>query len=154
MNTGPRGPRGPRGPTALFAVLASGLVALPLYSQAPVPRTDSTGKAISFDFPGLKIGVAEYDEGPTGTTVFYFPRGVKAAADVRGGAPGTLNCDAVRLGYESAMMQAVVFSGGSWYGTVSGRWADIQPDRDARRWTVMCAHLASKSRSMERSRAI
>ena len=116
MNTGPRGPRGPRGPTALFAVLASGLVALPLYSQAPVPRTDSTGKAISFDFPGLKIGVAEYDEGPTGTTVFYFPRGVKAAADVRGGAPGTLNSDAVRLGYESAMMQAVVFSGGSWYG--------------------------------------
>src|SRR5207245_10485154 len=29
---------------------------------------------------------------------------------------GTLNADAVRLGYESRMMQAVVFSGGSWYG--------------------------------------
>jgi len=64
----------------------------------------------------MRIGVAEYDEGPTGTTVFYFPNGVKAAADVRGGAPGTLNTDAVRLGYEYRMMQAVVFSGGSWYG--------------------------------------
>ena len=64
----------------------------------------------------MRVGVAEYDEGPTGTTVFYFPKGVKAATDVRGGAPGTLNTDAVRLGYESHEMQAVVFSGGSWYG--------------------------------------
>jgi L-aminopeptidase/D-esterase-like protein len=36
--------------------------------------------------------------------------------DARGGAPGTVNTDAVRLGYEGAEMQAVVFSGGSWYG--------------------------------------
>jgi L-aminopeptidase/D-esterase-like protein len=64
----------------------------------------------------MRIGVAEYDDGPTGTTVFYFPKGVKAATDVRGGSPGTLNTDAVRLGYESLDMQAVVFSGGSWYG--------------------------------------
>lgn len=82
----------------------------------PVPRTDTAGRALRFDFPGLQIGVAEYDEGPTGTTVFYFPKGVKAAVDVRGGAPGTLNTDAVRLGYDAPMMQAVVFSGGSWYG--------------------------------------
>jgi L-aminopeptidase/D-esterase-like protein len=64
----------------------------------------------------MRIGVAEYEEGPTGTTVFYFPKGVKAAVDARGGAPGTVNTDAVRLGYEAHMMQAVVFSGGSWYG--------------------------------------
>src|SRR5256885_16742843 len=82
----------------------------------PIPRIDSTGRAIAFEFPGMRIGVAEYEEGPTGTTVFYFPKGVKAAVDVRGGAPGTLNTDAVRLGYESHLMQAVVFSGGSWYG--------------------------------------
>jgi L-aminopeptidase/D-esterase-like protein len=71
---------------------------------------------LEFDFPGMRIGVAEYDDGPTGTTVFYFPNGVIAAADVRGGSPGTVNAHAVRLGYEEAFINAVVFSGGSWYG--------------------------------------
>ena len=103
-------------PALLLLLIGS---ALPLAAQRPadpVPRTDSTGVALHFDFPGMRIGVAEYEEGPTGTTVFYFPKGVKAAVDARGGAPGTLNTDAVRLGYESKAMQAVVFSGGSWYG--------------------------------------
>src|SRR3712207_5672727 len=71
---------------------------------------------LRFDFPELRIGVAEYDAGPTGATVFYFPGKVKAAVDVRGGAPGTINTDALRLGYEARMMDAVVFAGGSWYG--------------------------------------
>ncbi len=71
---------------------------------------------LEFDFPGMRIGVAEYDDGPTGTTVFYFPSGVVAAADVRGGSPGTVNAHAVRLGYEEAFINGVVFSGGSWYG--------------------------------------
>ena len=71
---------------------------------------------LEFDFPGMRIGVAEYDDGPTGTTVFYFPDGVIAAADVRGGSPGTVNAHAVRLGYEEAFINAVVFSGGSSYG--------------------------------------
>ena len=81
-----------------------------LQAQQPVPRVDTTGLALRFDFPGMLIGVAEYEEGPTGTTVFYFPKGVKAAVDARGGAPGTVNTDAARLGYESNGMEAVVFS--------------------------------------------
>ena len=87
-----------------------------LHSQQPVPRIDTTGKALRFDFPGMLIGVAEYEEGPTGTTVFYFPKGIKAAVDARGGAPGTVNTDAARLGYEDKQLDAVVLSGGSWYG--------------------------------------
>jgi L-aminopeptidase/D-esterase-like protein len=71
---------------------------------------------LRFDFPELRVGIAEYDAGPTGATVFYFPGKVKAAVDVRGGAPGTINTDALRLGYEARMMDAVVFAGGSWYG--------------------------------------
>ena len=76
----------------------------------------SGGRALRFDFPEMRVGVAEYDDGPTGTTVFYFPNGVKGAVDVRGGAPGTVNATALMNSYESKMMQAVVFSGGSWYG--------------------------------------
>jgi L-aminopeptidase/D-esterase-like protein len=72
------------------------------------PSSD-TGRALELDFPGLEIGVAEYLEGPTGCTVFYFPAGVQQAADVRGGAPGVLG-----EGYGFA--HAVCFAGGSAYG--------------------------------------
>jgi len=87
-----------------------------LFDAGAVTAQTATPPVLEFDFPGMRIGVAEYDDGPTGTTVFYFPDGVIAAADVRGGSPGTVNAHAVRLGYEDAFINAVVFSGGSWYG--------------------------------------
>lgn len=85
-------------------------------AAAPEPRIFTSGSSLRFDFPDMRIGIAEYEEGPTGTTVFYFPQGVKAAVDVRGGAPGTVNATALMNSYEAKMVQAVVFSGGSWYG--------------------------------------
>ena len=55
----------------------------------PKPRTDlPPGRTLTFDFPGLEIGVAEYEEGPTGCTVFHFPEVASLAIDVRGGSPG------------------------------------------------------------------
>ena len=33
------------------------------------PKTDFGGPALEFDFPGVKIGIAEYEEGATGCTV-------------------------------------------------------------------------------------
>src|SRR5829696_7999381 len=87
--------------------------------KAPVPKTDKSGPVLRFDFPGMLVGVAEYDEGPTGTTVFYFPKAVKGAADVRGGAPGEVNAATLTLGYEERQTNAVVLSGGSWYGLSS-----------------------------------
>ncbi|HZW94309.1 MAG TPA: P1 family peptidase [Candidatus Eremiobacteraceae bacterium] len=84
----------------------------------PKPHVSYEGPALTFDFPGVKIGVAEYEEGPTGTTVLYFPTPVVAAVDVRGGAPGTLNTEGLRLAYDdpSAGVNAIVLSGGSSYG--------------------------------------
>jgi L-aminopeptidase/D-esterase-like protein len=73
-----------------------------------VPRTEFEGPALELDFPGLAIGVAEYDEGPTGCTVFDFAGGATAATDVRGGSPGTIG------GYE--WVRAICFAGGSLYG--------------------------------------
>ncbi len=79
-------------------------------AQNLTPVIPSGGPALTFDFPGLRVGVAEYDEGPTGCTVFDFgKRGVTAAADIRGGSPGTLFAD---LGF----FQALCFSGGSLLG--------------------------------------
>ena len=53
--------------------------ALSQENSKPVPVVDKGRTGLEFDFPAMKVGIAEYEEGPTGTTVFYFPDGVKAA---------------------------------------------------------------------------
>jgi 6-aminohexanoate-oligomer endohydrolase len=75
-----------------------------------VPQTKFAGRELELDFPGLRIGVAEYEEGPTGCTVFQLPPGGAACAiDVRGGSPGT-------IGSAYEWVHAVCFAGGSLYG--------------------------------------
>ena len=100
----------------LRAIVGAALIfaALPV-AQAfgqPVPRD----RVLTFDFPGVRIGTAEYEAGPTGATVFYFPKPVMAAVDVRGGAPGTINTDALRLAYDEPFVDAITFAAGSSYG--------------------------------------
>lgn len=102
---------------AAFLVLGA---AAALAGQDELELTTSlAGRTLSFDWPALRIGTAEYPAGPTGVTVFHFPRRALAAVDVRGGGPGTVNTDYLRLGYEQPELDAVVFSGGSWYGLES-----------------------------------
>jgi L-aminopeptidase/D-esterase-like protein len=91
-----------------------------------VPQTEFDGPALRFEFPGMQIGVAEYAEGPTGATVFVFPQGVTGAVDVRGGAPGTINTDALRLGYEEAFVNAISLAGGSSYGLAAATGASLE----------------------------
>src|SRR5262245_24296660 len=95
-----------------------------------IPKTSFERPAVEFDFPSLRIGVAEYEEGPTGTTVFYFPKRAFAAVDVRGGAPGTLMTDGIRFGYDDTdapRVDAICFAGGSCYGleAATGVMAEI-----------------------------
>src|SRR5687768_1003609 len=87
---------------------------------------------LQFDFPAIHIGIAEYEEGPTGATVFYFPRPVMVAVDVRGGSPATINTDTLRLSYDEPYIDAVTFDGGSSYGlsVATGVAAEIK-DRSA-----------------------
>ena len=73
-----------------------------------VPRTDADGPELRFELPGLEIGVAEYEEGPTGCTVFDFRAGARCSVDVRGGSPGLLGT------YE--FVHAICLAGGSLYG--------------------------------------
>jgi L-aminopeptidase/D-esterase-like protein len=74
-----------------------------------VPRTCFDGPKLTFDFPALRIGVAEYEEGPTGCTVFYFPDGASTAVDERGGAIGAAETN---YGWH----HAICFAGGSLFG--------------------------------------
>lgn len=73
------------------------------------PKTDIAAPDIAFDWPALRIGIAEYDEGPTGCTVFHFPEGVSAAVDKRGGMVGAIEID-------YGWYHAVCFAGGSLLG--------------------------------------
>lgn len=91
-----------------------------------VPRTQLAAEYLTFDFPAMRIGVAEYDEGPTGATLFWFPRGVMAAVDARGGAPGTINTDGLRLSYESHFVRAISLAGGSAYGLAAATGAALE----------------------------
>jgi L-aminopeptidase/D-esterase-like protein len=108
---------GPRA-AALGAVLLAG-AAVGADQAALEIATEGGERHLEFDWPALRIGTAEYPAGPTGVTVFHFPQRALAAVDVRGGGPGTVNTDYLRLGYEMPELDAVVFAGGSWYGLES-----------------------------------
>lgn len=104
---------------ALVACLATAELAAssPKYDQSALtPLVNQGDKVLQFDWPTLQIGTGEYAEGPTGVTVIRFTKRVHGAIDVRGGGPGTVNSDYLRLGWDTPELDAVVFSGGSWYG--------------------------------------
>ncbi len=97
-----------------------------------VPRTEfPPGRVLEFDFPGLEIGVAEYEEGPTGCTVFSFGTRASVSIDVRGGSPD------VSAGHREEI-EAVCFAGGSLYGleASAGVAAELFAKRGyATKWT-------------------
>ena len=68
--------------------------------------TTFDGPTLEFNFPDMTVGIAEYEEGPTGCTVFHFPKGVSTAVDIRGGSVG-----AIETGY--GWYHAICFAGGS-----------------------------------------
>tara|TARA_B100000949_G_scaffold178799_1_gene159702 strand:+ start:370 stop:1803 length:1434 start_codon:yes stop_codon:yes gene_type:complete len=75
-----------------------------------------SGTVTEIDWPMLSIGTGQYEDGPTGLTVLRFGKKVNAAVDARGGGPGTVNAEYLKLGYVQPELDAIVLSGGSWYG--------------------------------------
>lgn len=72
------------------------------------PHTDFEGiPVLEFDFPGVSIGVAEYEDGPTGCTVVAFDRPRRTSIDVQGGWPATIG--------DHDYNRAIVMAGGSIY---------------------------------------
>lgn len=79
-------------------------------------NTEIKGPVLEFDFPSVKVGIAEYEEGPTGCTVFHFPNEAVAAVDIRGGSPSTFTTDNHNLTAGERKLDAVCFTGGSVHG--------------------------------------
>ncbi len=65
---------------------------------------------------GVSVGHWTDTQGRTGCTVVLAPDGAVAGVDVRGGAPGTINTDGLRLGTVTERAHAVLLTGGSTFG--------------------------------------
>jgi L-aminopeptidase/D-esterase-like protein len=80
--------------------------------NATAVLSPSVGRAghgwVEFDLPGVAVGTAEYDAGPTGTTVVTLPKRARTAVDSRGGVPGLLGAFPVN--------DAICLAGGSSLG--------------------------------------
>ena len=78
--------------------------------------------------PGLRVGHFTDREGLTGCTVVLCPPGTSGSVDVKGGAPGTRETDAIRPGTLVPEIHAVVLSGGSAFGLAAAdgvqRWLE------------------------------
>ena len=75
----------------------------------PAPVVPTVVRHVATDLPGVKVGVAEYDEGPTGCTVLAFDAPAPLALDVRGGIPAVFNPSATYA-------EAICLAGGSLLG--------------------------------------
>ncbi len=89
------------------------------------PKTSYREPILKFDFPGVRIGIGEYEEGPTGCTVFHFKKRVKMVSDIRGGAPGV-------VGAHLNQVDTVTFAGGSLLGyeAITGVNAEVLQAND------------------------
>ena len=70
--------------------------------------TEAGDRVLEYDFDSFNVGIAEYPDGPTGTTVFHFPAGARVAIDIRGGSPGVIG--------DYGFVHAISLAGGSLYG--------------------------------------
>jgi L-aminopeptidase/D-esterase-like protein len=80
------------------------------------------------DVPGVRVGHWTDREGVTGCTVVLCPPGTAGSVDVKGGAPGTRETDALRPGTLTPEVHAVVLTGGSAFGLAAAdgvmRWLE------------------------------
>src|SRR5262245_28633546 len=72
---------------------------------------------------GVRVGHVTDWTGITGCTVVLCPPGTVGSVDVRGGAPGTRETDAIRPGTAVQDLHAVVLTGGSAFGLAAANGA-------------------------------
>jgi L-aminopeptidase/D-esterase-like protein len=77
---------------------------------------------------GIRVGHWTDGEGVTGCTVVLCPPGTVGSCDVKGGAPGTRETDAIRPGTSVPEVHAVLLTGGSAFGLAAAdgvvRWLE------------------------------
>lgn len=92
---------------------------------------DIPTSTFKFDFDDFKVATAEYKKGPTGMTLFYFPKGAYGAIDIRGGAAGVRESSSLQEENNWGYVDGIVLSGGSSFGleSISGVMEGILKQR-------------------------
>ncbi|MCY4128719.1 MAG: P1 family peptidase [Gammaproteobacteria bacterium] len=94
--------------------------------------TEFGDRVLEYDFDSFNVGIAEYPDGPTGATVFHFPKGARMSVDVRGGSPGVIG--------DYGFVHAISLAGGSLFGleAASGVAAGLLAKNDYKAdWTAI-----------------
>ena len=80
--------------------------------------------------PGVAVGHSSDPVAATGVTVLTFPEPNVAVVDVRGGAPGTRETDALGDAIKPVTVNALMFAGGSAFGldAAAGISAEIEAE--------------------------
>ncbi|MFZ4714560.1 MAG: P1 family peptidase [Bacteriovoracaceae bacterium] len=110
----------------LKSTCSKGFIPLLLFCATPV-----NAKTFKYDFDEFKVGTAEYEKGPTGCTVFHFPKGADAAIDIRGGAAAVREASSIEELNTWGYVDAITLAGGSTFGldVASGVMAEILKER-------------------------
>lgn len=82
--------------------------------------------------PGVAVGHHTDPVGATGVTVLTFPEPNVAIVDVRGGAPGTRETDALGAAIKPVTVNALMFAGGSAFGLAAATGVSAEIERDGR----------------------
>lgn len=114
-------------------ILLSVILFLTSSSHAHTPT-----KTLSLDFPEMEIGIADNPAGPTGVTLFYFPKGAQAAVDIRGGSVGTFFTQE-KMHQGEAQIDGILLCGGGILGleAVSGVISSIFEQRKQNNFNQM-----------------
>lgn len=112
-----------------FAITTSAFISNDALSLRPLLAP--ADRVLEFDFPGFRVGCAEYAEGPTGCTVFHFPERATAVADIRGGLHASIYMD--YLPHQKDVIDAICLAGGSLYGleAATGVTAELMQARQS-----------------------
>ena len=98
--------------------------------------TDAGPLNLITDVPGLKVGQAEGAAVRSGVTVILPDERAVAACDVRGGAPGTRETDALAADTLVEAVDAIVLAGGSVYGLAAADGVVAHLGADARGYAL------------------
>ncbi len=82
--------------------------------------------------PGVAVGHSTDAEAATGVTVLTFPEPNVAVVDVRGGAPGTRETDALGTAIKPVTVNALMFSGGSAFGLAAADGVTAEIEKEGR----------------------
>lgn len=93
------------------------------------------------EVPGVRVGHWTDRVGFTGVTVLLFPEPNVAAAEFRGGAPGSRETELLRPGMRVEGIQALVFAGGSAFGLAAADGVVDRLSAAGRGHTTLAGHV-------------